>query len=109
MTLPRSFGANLRSGAPPQQVLSKIYSNTIFRERFLKNIIFDVLPLKPPQRVAARCEWTAKIELCPRFSSCISDCRFRVLTAQSSWIRVLRMGLAHRFLPETDRLGELMH
>ena len=48
-----------------------------------------MLPLKPPQRVAARCGWTAKIELCPRFSSCISDCRFRLLTAQSSWIRVL--------------------
>ena len=48
-----------------------------------------MLPLKHPQRVAARCGWTAKIELCPRFSSCIFDCRFRVLTAQSSWIRVL--------------------
>ena len=48
-----------------------------------------MLPRKHPQRVAARCECTAKIELCPRFSSCIFDCRFRLLTAQSSWIRVL--------------------
>ena len=47
-------------------------------------------PRFPAQLEAARCGWTAKIELCPRFSSCIPDCRFRLLTAQSSWIRVLR-------------------
>ena len=46
-------------------------------------------PRFPAQLEAARCGWTAKIELCPRFSSCIFDWRFRVWTAQSSWIRGL--------------------
>ena len=84
-----AFGARFDPVAPPQQILLKIYSNTIFRERFKKNIILTGPPIFPPHRVAARCRRTAKIELCSRFSSCISDCRFRVLTAQSSWIRVL--------------------
>jgi len=84
-----AFGANFDAVVPPQHILLKIYSNVTFRERFLKNIILTGPPRFPPQRVAARCRRTAKIELCPRFSSCIFDCRFRVLTAQSSWVRVL--------------------